>query len=537
MKRFLKYILVLFVPVIMIISCDEFPDINSDRIVTVNEYDLRSANDTLYAMFGVYAQLQKIADSYILLGELRGDLMDVGEITDRHLIEISTFNISASNPYTGNIKDYYAVINNCNYILSKLDTTIVTRGDKRILRTYAAAKAVRAWTYWQIMLNYGKVTYYEKPILTLDDAQAQYPVYTDINTLADVLINDILPYKNVEKPDYGLLSTFDLQKSLFPVRYLLGDMYLWKGEYEKAATEFRDLIFAENILITNDYSSYYQVQNGVFTGNAVVNWVNVFDPGASESVIELVLNNKYQLNTLVDSLAEIRRIVPSAKSIENWSGQHYFVSETLDTLGDLRRYGSYSRMYDSQFNLLEKYSISKYELMNFNLNYKRLMICRAAGIYLKYAEAVNRLGKPNLAMAVLKNGLRATTITSNVIVPPSERDSVLPLYMDFRHDKFNNNIGIRARVCRDINKDTINYIIPKNLTTTEEKVTFVEDLIINESALELAFEGNRFHDLMRIALRRNDNAYLADKVAGKHPLPLRESIRTKLNDKSNWFLK
>ena len=35
------------------------------------------------------------------------------------------------------------------------------------------------------------------------------------------------------------------------------------------------------------------------------------------------------------------------------------------------------------------------------------------------------------------------------------------------------------------------------------------------SIRELAFEGERFYDLMRVAQRRGDNAYLADRIAAK----------------------
>lgn len=41
----------------------------------------------------------------------------------------------------------------------------------------------------------------------------------------------------------------------------------------------------------------------------------------------------------------------------------------------------------------------------------------------------------------------------------------------------------------------------------------VEDLIIDEDGLELAFEGTRFSDLARVAMRRNDPSYLAKRVA------------------------
>jgi hypothetical protein len=52
--------------------------------------------------------------------------------------------------------------------------------------------------------------------------------------------------------------------------------------------------------------------------------------------------------------------------------------------------------------------------------------------------------------------------------------------------------------------------------------------------METAFDGNRFHDLMRFSEHRNDPGFLAHKVAQKHPdynfyLAL-------LKDKKNWYL-
>ena len=69
----------------------------------------------------------------------------------------------------------------------------------------------------------------------------------------------------------------------------------------------------------------------------------------------------------------------------------------------------------------------------------------------------------------------------------------------------------------------------------EEVKDAVEDLIIDEMGLELAFEGTRFSDLYRAAQRRGAN-YLAERVAKRHTGEVDESLRIRLNDKTNWFL-
>lgn len=64
----------------------------------------------------------------------------------------------------------------------------------------------------------------------------------------------------------------------------------------------------------------------------------------------------------------------------------------------------------------------------------------------------------------------------------------------------------------------------------------VEDLIIDEMGLELAFEGTRFSDLYRVAKRRENPDYLAKHVAKRHTGEVDEKLRSRLNNKANWFL-
>jgi hypothetical protein len=77
----------------------------------------------------------------------------------------------------------------------------------------------------------------------------------------------------------------------------------------------------------------------------------------------------------------------------------------------------------------------------------------------------------------------------------------------------------------------------KNLSgNTAAKQQIWEQEILEERALELAFEGERFYDLIRFAKRNNNPSILADKVAQKFPSGKREEIRALLMDEYNWYI-
>lgn len=54
-------------------------------------------------------------------------------------------------------------------------------------------------------------------------------------------------------------------------------------------------------------------------------------------------------------------------------------------------------------------------------------------------------------------------------------------------------------------------------------------------ALEMAFEGYRFYDLMRVAKRRDDMSYLALPVAMRNGTR-DEGMYNLLMDENNWYL-
>jgi len=544
MKRTHLFGLVLLFSSLFMVGCDALLDVDSDRVVFEDQHDMGAANDSLYAMFGLFSSLQELADSYVLLGELRADLMDVTEFADPYLNEINQLNISANNPYTDNLSVYYSLINNCNYIIHKVDTTVELYNQKVNKRVMAAAKSVRAWVYMQLALNYGEAVYFDEPLLSLQDAEKQHPVYT-LEEMAPYLIADLLPFREEHPLSLGSVYGVNMEKSQFPIEFLLGDLYLWTGNYQEAANAYHNLITKERYVVSNTYRSSLEVLSGAFTGYFTAeDWVDIYTPGGSNELItQIGATNEYKEVFQMDSLCLRYTIKGSDVAYNLWNAQRYIATPSLDSLADLRMHGSIYAEYDGSDYIkamtpTAKRYIYKYVAMNdfgsSTATSRSVMVYRIALLYLRYAEAVNRLGQPNLAMATLKYGLNAVTLANRSYIPASEVPSPLPAYMEFPTTYFSTNVGIHARGCGNINLDTTYFVLPVKPTLTDS-IMAMEDLLIDEMALETAFEGNRFHDLMRIAIRRNDNHVLADRVAAKHGANA-SIIRDKLLDRTNWYL-
>lgn len=529
---------------LVLASCQDMIHVDSSRYITDSEYT-ETANDSLYSTFGILSQLQKLGDSYVLLGELRADLLDVTDISDIDLKEINSFNVSSGNKYA-RVDDYYAVINNCNFVLKQLDTAFVDQGKQLDLRQFAAIKSIRAWTYMQLAQNFGKVKYNTEPILTIKDASKTYPEYT-MDELAELLVQDLLPLKDVPFPSIGYIGSYNISNSYFPIRFLLGDLYLWKGEYENAAREYYDLIFEKGYLVSRGNSNTWQTVNNNIGTTANLNWNNVYVSGNSEMITTLNCPTQYGQKLDLDTLNKLHKIVPSQIALKTWNDQTYFQSEASSGNGDLRKFGSVwwkkevdANSYKNNTYLKNDQEYSPYFVFKY-LNFgQRIPVYRSALLYLRYAEALNRLHKPMSAFAILKHGLNSTTIYDKKIIPESEMDSAAADYMNFGSSKFYNNVGLHMRGSGNTNQDTTFYRFPA-LATMQDSVLFVENKIVDELALETAFEGNRFQDLMRIAYRRiregeGDESYLADKIAAKHTGRETE-VKALLMNSDNWYIK
>lgn len=272
-------------------------------------------------------------------------------------------------------------------------------------------------------------------------------------------------------------------------------------------------------------------------------------------------------------------------------------SINFDYPGDLRiKATTYSQIGNDEAktkyeNIIAKFNLYMSNVANMQvydpvLPVMNIVLLRPEHAYLRFAEAMMGLeregyvGAMDVAMEVLKVGVKKKY---NVVKNPkyeqvagsnpaggTTENKVLASYddlieYDFTESAFDENLGIHSRGCGDSERNeyyALNDIcvarhlgmlekqggvdVVNGTLTHEDSVNYVTDLIIDELALELAWEGTRYGDLMRFSLAMGDNEIIAKRIAGRdcnnsvsnrHPeYEYDGAIYSKLMDENNWYL-
>ncbi|MEX0980999.1 MAG: RagB/SusD family nutrient uptake outer membrane protein [Bacteroidales bacterium] len=354
---------------------------------------------------------------------------------------------------------------------------------------------------------------------------------------------------------------------------LLGLMYLTEGDLAKAVNYFERIVYFSS----DNYR--YQLDNTF----ANLNWRNIFvNISLQEHIYTFWYNKANQQQNEFQRIFDSREphqymLKPSKVAVLKWetiwndfrlerNDSQPWKTYTIDlgTPGDFfRGYGvSYAYLRqgeiipketieemlylksrgddNSAFTLVEsadtvvwKYSFHK-NVFDQDANF---IMYRAAGVHLWLAECY-------VYYVFEKNGGSAQPFTSNAV-------NIVNSGANYSAAADRQQLGVRGRVgfggVNDgIKVGNMNYIrdpftnevvdhinLTGNFTGLQE---LLEDEIIEEKARELAFEGERFYELMRVAKRRGEASYLADRVAEKYPTHRRDEIYNLLLDENNWYI-
>lgn len=619
-------------------ACEDMLDVSSSSVQYEDSHELNSAADSLYSVVGILSKLQTIADRTVLLGELRGDLVTDNENTEKDLRELINHEVSSTNVYN-DYTDYYAIINNCNYYLAKVDTNVIVSNQKVMEKEVAVVKGIRAWTYMQLALIYKSVPFITEPILTLQDAEKweKECEYKDLLAMCEYFIPELLPYLDTDFPNYGGIGGYDSKNYFFPISLLLGDMCLWMQDYanayvfyayyaykEKLKTHMHGVMPSSISPLTNDIS-------GLTTTSTSFEHIT-FIPMASSKLYGIT-SNLENVFSPTDINEGKRQVSPSylwkelsEKQVFAYQQNAASAAVRYLTCGDLRAVGTYYHEWSDDasrpsygissdawylVDVQDEYKINgKFGGWSLLINENSVSVYRVGNVFLRMAEALNRVGDPEGAFAILKHGVSEVKMSvagELSLEPPrvDEKGSVVGIhsrgsggsslnkqyeidFSDFDFGKMqgapseqldyvwavvdgdsvktdsvyrirtyysvegmpdqnfgngaytndfsvaDSTISLAGEYTKD--PDTIRY----RYVPTAYLVDKVEQMIVDEMALETAFEGHRYYDLMRVAIRRNSPAYLAEKVASRNGKEAGrdEALYNKLNDPTyeSWYI-
>lgn len=525
-------------------SCEDMLTMDSDYFI----YDpnhLENPADTANSLVGIIGTLQKVADRTHILGEVRGDLVNVSSSAHKDLQNIANFDLNAiseDNKYN-NPRDYYNIINNCNYFLAYADTTARdNRGNYIFAKEYAQVKTIRAWVYLQLALNYGTVPFYTDPILKESDID-KVNMRKGIAEICSYFIEDLIPYRNVDFPSLKSVGTVYLANCFFPTEVVLGDLYLWRAsvkknqsDYLEAANCYYTWITAQKVLGDGSTKGIYHIDNNSATtitiptagkfSPSIGGYSSLFSSSISTySTSDLVTaipmdsasaagnyseirglynnyNNQYSLSPsqcLFDlSRSQIYNLVAADGSIYDLP----IFDESYQN-GDLRLFANWTTFSYSDYS---SQIVSKVDM-------RHVWIYRKTDLYLRLAEAMNNAGYPRFAYAILATGLSTGVLRENVASYYTTTDSlklentfnkadVMANYFVTRNgvggtlERY--DIGIHSRGCGYTEKNPY-YTYPADSTYYKAKL----DELINDPA-NAGKDLNLIVREARIAWQKND---------------------------------
>jgi hypothetical protein len=525
MNRRVLY-LILLITLVISYSCSDYLTVAPKDNVPFDQA-FKKADDAISAVYGLYALRQPCVDQLFLAGDVQSDLVVAARGADQYIAEIAQNRVSPMNPYT-DYSNFYRLIVACNNTIKGLDEVgrldPVNYTPEKHNFNVAEIICIRAWGYIQLVKIWGDVPYYENTITHLEQVKDIAPIRGD-SILA--IIN-----KEVEEQAYPVLkSTLAINPLLaaqfqgLSCPFLLHEINLLLGDYSKAADWIRPYI-PYGIESTSIYG---------LASSRAPNFINSFrwntGTGWQYSTIMAIPfdGSKNQKNNLMrwtnNMNGGIYAVKPSMVAINRWEAQdNTGTTLTLDGnsipiikgKGDYRGNG-FSFYVNGKDTLISKYLLKSGSFQTINgisrvvgimkdpiqndtetNDDSSFIVYRDGHFFLNMAECWNNMGLSEMSLLPV-NGYDAESLKLG---------------------------GVRAHA----------YAARYALDYSGNIYDQMENIILEESALETAFEGIRWFTLVRFAKRHNNPSILANRIAAKYPVSQQAEIKARLSnpDRHYW---
>lgn len=498
-------------------SCSDFLDITPlNKVVLENFWTQKSEVNAV--LMGCYESLES-EESIIRMGvwgEMRSENILQGASIGNEYNEILNENILPTNSLTKwNVM--YQTINRCNTVchyapmVQKKDPNYTVN---ELNANIAEASFIRDLCYFYLIRTFRDVPLSFEP--TIDDTKEFKIPATPMNAALDSLIKDLESVK-----DYAVRRYVDDSKmsnsqassqayenssrvTRIAIYALLADLNLWRGNYDETI-KYCDLVidFKKNqykekknqIGDLNDMQEFAGIPlilegtvGSVTCGNA---YNEIFGTGNSfESIFELYFRNNQQVkNKYVNEFYGKDRL-GSISALSRYCKDAATGNSDLFTKNDCRVYAT-SELSSS------RYAITKYANSNVSMNItnvtdeKSLKLSTSRG-NAEYANwIIYRLTDVMLMKA-----------EACILKGEAEYETAFTLI---------NAVNKRAHnYTTSASKDTLVF---DDYKTSQEKM---EQLLFDERNREFMFEGKRWYDLVRMAVRDGSNQRLVSEATKKY---------------------
>lgn len=517
----------------LLTSCSDFLDILPLNDVVVENYWTKK-DDVTSVLNSCYESLES-PESILRMsvwGEVRSENITPGNGLEYEMNDLLNENVLPNSSLTKwNVM--YQTINRCNTVIhyapevQKLDPNY-TYG--QMMANIAEATFIRNLCFFYLVRTFRDIPMSYEP--SLDDSKNYEIPATPMKDALDSIAKDLEAVKDFavkryvddSKMDNNRASSNAYENSSRVTRLaiyaLLADVNLWRGEWDQTI-KYCDLIIdfkkqqykdkVQNLGDLNDIHEFSGIplireslEGSTLCGNA---YNEIFDSQNSfESIFELYFrNNQSQANSLISTYygstnQRIGRFAPLAAYYEQTAlGKNILFTNKRDC-----------RAYETIETSGSNYAISKYTSVDISMNttnvtdeaslkrsanrrsgsYSNWIIYRLTDVMLMKAEAQIMKGGEDdaesaftLINAVNKRAINAITAASDTLV-----------YNDYKGDKMK-----------------------------------MEELLLDERNRELMFEGKRWFDLVRMALREGKTTRLANKATEKQKVN-KTAIKIRMGD-------
>lgn len=498
-------------------SCSDFLDITPlNKVVLENFWTQKSEVNAV--LMGCYESLES-EESIIRMGvwgEMRSENILQGASIGNEYNEILNENILPTNSLTKwNVM--YQTINRCNTVchyapmVQKKDPNYTVN---ELNANIAEASFIRDLCYFYLIRTFRDVPMSFEP--TIDDTKEFQIPATPMNAALDSLIKDLESVK-----DYAVRRYVDDSKmsnaqaasqayenssrvTRVAIYALLADLNLWRGNYDETI-KYCDLIidfkknqYKEKIAQIGDLTDMQEFAGiplileapagSVTCGNA---YNEIFGTGNSfESIFELYFRNNQQVkNKYVNEFFGKDRL-GSISGLSRYCKDAATGNSDLFTKNDCR-------VYATSENSNSRYAITKYVNSSVSMDIKNVTDEKS----LKLSTS---RGNAEYANWIIYRLTDVMLMKAEACILKGEAEYETAFTLINAVNKRAHNYTTSAA------KDTLVF---NDYKTSQEKM---EQLLLDERNRELMFEGKRWYDLVRIAVRDGNNQRLVSEATKKY---------------------